>query len=395
MNGKSVHNVAKIIHISTVHPRDDSRIRTKQLRSIVASGRFEALMLVQDGMPDETDSVGGFGIRSVGPQLRRIRRMTVGGWRMVRETLRLKPDLVHFHDPELMPWGMIISLFGPRVVYDVHEDYRRAVTQNFRLPRIVRAVIGPIVATAEWASQHFFSGIVAVDETIAAHFSSKKTIVVRNFAIASEFNQPGELPMDARPAEFAYIGTITANRNIFGMLDAFRLAHESGARFRLAGDFTVEADRAAARAHPYWPQVHFEGWVDRVAVANILRSVRAGLLLIKPIPHEMDGLPIKLFEYMAAGLPVIASNFPLWRSIVEGAGAGLIVDPEDPHAVADAIRWILSNPLEAEAMGARGRQAVLDRFNWDAEASKLLAMYDGILYPAQKSSHQKVSIAEH
>lgn len=381
--------IAKVLHISTVHPRDDSRIRVKQLRSIVEGGGYDVEMLVQDGLPDESDGIAGFAIRSVGPPLRRIRRMTVGGLRMVREVLRLKPDIVHFHDPELMPWGVVISLFGPKVVYDVHEDYRRAVTQNFRLPRLVRAVIGPIVAAVEWTSQHFFSGIVAVDDTIAAHFIRRKTIIVRNFAIASEFCLPGELPMEARPPEFAYIGTITENRNIMGMLDAFRIAEDSGITFRLAGDFTVEADRIAAHAHPYWPHVQFEGWVDRTAVASILGSVRAGLLLIKPIPHEMDGLPIKLFEYMAAGVPVIASNFPLWRSIVETSGAGVIVDPEDPRAIASAMRWIIANPSQASAMGARGRQAVQDRFNWDAEAAKLLAMYDRILYPAARHREQK------
>ena len=384
-----IGQIAKVVHISTVHPRDDSRIRVKQLRSIVDGGGYDVEMLVQDGLPDETDAIGGFAIRSVGLPLRRIRRMTVGGLRMVREALRLKPDIVHFHDPELMPWGVVIRLFGPKVVYDVHEDYRRAVTQNFRLPRLVRAVIGPIVAAVEWTSQNFFSGIVAVDDTIAAHFVPEKTIIVRNFAIASEFCRPGELPMEARPPEFAYIGTITANRNIMGMLDAFQLAKDSGAIFRLAGDFTVEADRIAAQVHPYWPHVQFEGWVDRGAVANILGSVRAGLLLIKPIPHEMDGLPIKLFEYMAAGVPVIASNFPLWHSILDASGAGLIVDPEDPHAIASAMRWIIENPSQAAAMGARGRQAVLDRFNWDAEAAKLLAMYDRILYPSSESRAQK------
>jgi glycosyltransferase involved in cell wall biosynthesis len=370
----------KVLHISTVHPRDDSRIRAKQLRSIVATGRFDAAMLVQDGLEEEVDAVGRFSIHSTGPKLRRISRMALGGLRMVRETLRARPDIVHFHDPELMPWGMLISLFGPHVIYDVHEDYRRAVQHNNRLPAIVRAVIGPMVAFVEWTSQRLFSGIVAVDETIAAHFSAHKTIIVRNFAIVSEFHEPGKVPFQERPREFAYIGTITANRNIMGMLDAFALAQDVGAIFRLAGEFTVEADRQAAHAHKYWPDVRFEGWVDRAAIANMLGSVRAGLLLIKPIPHEMDGLPIKLFEYMAAGVPIIASNFPLWRSIIEETGAGLIVDPENPTEIAEAIRWILANPEEAFEMGQRGREAVLDRYNWDREASKLLALYDRILY---------------
>lgn len=299
---------------------------------------------------------------------------------MVRDALRARPDIVHFHDPELIPWAMLISTFGPAVVYDVHEDYRRAVMHNHRLPDWLRRSIGPLVALAERVSQHFFSGVVAVDETIAAHFSPHKAIVVRNCAMISEFHDPGDIPMQERPPEIAYIGTITANRNIMGMLDAFELARDAGAIFRLAGGFTVEADKRAATAHPYWKHVRFDGWVDRIAIADILGSVRAGLLLIKPIPHEMEGLPIKLFEYMAAGVPIIASNFPLWRSVVEQTGAGLVVNPEDPVEIANAIRWVLNNPEEAAAMGKRGREAVLAHYNWDAEAVKLLALYDKILY---------------
>lgn len=376
----------KIIHVSTVHPRDDSRIRTKQLRSIVNAGGYNVAMYVQDGLGEETDEVGKFKIRSIGPKLRRIRRMTLGAWRMVRETVRVKPDIVHFHDPELVPWGILISFFGPKVVYDVHEDYRRAVQHNHRLPRIVRASAGPLVALVEWIGQRFFSGIVAVDETIAAHFVARKTIIVRNFAIANEFHEPGKQLMAKRPTDFAYIGTITANRNIMGMLDAFEQARDVGAKLCLAGEFTVTADRVAAESHVHWPNVRFHGWVDRPAVANILSSVRAGLLLIKPIPHEMVGLPIKLFEYMAAGIPVIASDFPMWRSIIEEAGSGLVVDPEDPNAIANAMRWILANPEEAAEMGLRGREAVLTRYNWEAEARKLLALYDKILYQSTQTT---------
>ena len=86
-----------------------------------------------------------------------------------------------------------------------------------------------------------------------------------------------------------------------------------------------------------------------------------------------------MFEYMSVGLPVIVSDFPLWRGIVENAGCGLLLDPLDPQATADAMQWILDHPAEAEAMGHRGREAVEKHYNWETEAEKLVALYKKLL----------------
>jgi glycosyltransferase involved in cell wall biosynthesis len=114
-------------------------------------------------------------------------------------------------------------------------------------------------------------------------------------------------------------------------------------------------------------------------VQTLLSKVRAGLVTLHPTPAYLEAYPVKMFEYMAAGLPVIASDFPLWRSIITKEQCGLLVDPLDPKALAKAMRWVLENPVEAEAMGRRGREAVLTTYNWDAEAAKLKVLYRKIL----------------
>ena len=101
--------------------------------------------------------------------------------------------------------------------------------------------------------------------------------------------------------------------------------------------------------------------------------------LLHPKPNYVESQPVKLYEYMTAGLPVIASDFPYWRRIVDEAGCGLLVDPKDPEAIADAIEWLWRNPEEAEEMGKRGREAVFARYNWRAEVPKLLGLYEEIL----------------
>ena len=156
------------------------------------------------------------------------------------------------------------------------------------------------------------------------------------------------------------------------MIDAIGLLHTANAVLRLAGDFPIESDREVVSKHPEWRRVNFEGWVSRDGIADILANTRGGLVVLKPVEHEMLTLPIKLFEYMAAGVPVIASDFPLWREIVVSAGCGVLVDPDKPEEIAAAMRWMLENPEETETMGLRGRAAVLKQFNWDNEAETLI-----------------------
>ena len=323
-------------------------------------------LFVQDGLGDERDARDGYDVVDTGPRLPRLKRMSLGGWRMFRAVLRARPAIAHFHDPELIHWGAALRLFGIRVVYDVHEDYPEAVRENYRLPSMARKLLPPVVRFVEWASGPFFSAVVTVTPQINQRFPVSKAVMVRNWPAVHEFPAPSDTPVRDRPVQFAYIGTISLNRNILGMIDAVHAVRESGAVLRLAGDFPINSDRKAAQARLGWADVRFDGWVGREGVADILANARAGLVVLRPIEHEMLTLPIKLFEYMAAGVPVIASNFPLWREIVEDAGCGLLVDPEKPKEIAEAMRWMLDNPQEAEAMAS----AVGQRFLIDSTGSK-------------------------
>lgn len=378
----------QVVHFTTVHPRDDSRIRAKMMVSLQMRYPGCVTLFVKDGRGGETDR-SGFQIVDTGPRMGRLRRMSLGAFLMVRAVWRARPTIAHFHDPELLPWAILLRLRGIKVVYDVHEDYPEAVSHNYRLPAAARRLIPPVVRLVEWLGARFLNGIVAVTPQIAGRFQDSKTVMVRNWPLIGEYHRPSERPMRDRPAEVAYIGTITLNRNIIGMLDALVAVQDRGVVLRLAGHFTVGQDEVAARQHSGWGQVRFDGWVSRDGVADILGSVRAGLVVLRPVAHEMLTYPIKLFEYMAAGLPVIASDFPLWRQIVEGPGCGLLVDPEDPGAIAAAIRWVVEHPDDAAEMGARGRQAVLEQYNWTEEAGVLFALYDRLVGDAPHSHETK------
>ena len=117
------------------------------------------------------------------------------------------------------------------------------------------------------------------------------------------------------------------------------------------------------------------GFLNRHEVNAVLAKSRAGLVTLHPIINYIDALPVKMFEYMAAGIPVIASNFPLWREIIEGNKCGLCVDPMNSKEIGKAIKYLKDNPKEAEDMGKNGRKAVEDKYNWPLEEKKLLDLY--------------------
>lgn len=364
-----------VIHFTTVHPRTDTRIRVKEAATLARVWPGEVALYVQDGKGDATDAQDGVAVHDTGPPERgRLRRMTVGAFRMYRAVRRARPRIAHFHDPELLPWALLLRLRGIRVIYDVHEDAPATVLSKDYIPGLLRWPLAGAVRLFERLAQACFSAVVAATPAIGLNFGGKAELV-QNFPLLNElsFDTPG--PHETRPPHFAYIGGITAIRSAREMVEAMGLIRQPDARLQMGGTFVPKPLEAEVRALAGWSRVDFHGWVGREDVREILSRVRAGLVLFHPMPNHVRAQPNKLFEYMAAGLPVIASDFPLWREIVEGAGCGLLVDPKDPQAIAEAMQWILDHPEEAAAMGRRGRAAVEERYNWEAESEKLIALY--------------------
>ena len=180
------------------------------------------------------------------------------------------------------------------------------------------------------------------------------------------------------------------------MIQAMNLMPDSlHVRLKLAGPFIPPSLQEEVRRLPGWERVDKLGVLEMSAVMDLLSQVRAGLVLIHhPLTRFKPGLPVKMFEYMAMGLPVIASDCPPWREIIEGAGCGLLVDPAKPQVIAEAIEYVLSHPDEAENMGRRGRQAIENQYNWETEKHKLLQLYASLLKPGDRRAHARRGQAE-
>jgi len=365
---------AKVVHLSSVHSAFDTRIFHKECKSLARAG-YQVVFVVPH---DKDEVVDGVRIKAVPKPRKRLSRMTKTAWKVYREAVRQKANVYHFHDPELIPVGLILKARGKRVVYDMHEDTSKVLFSRDYLPSCLRPFLSRLAESAENTTAGFFSCLVAATPSIAERFTARNryVVVLHNFPRLQELAPTTDGQWNLRAHSVAYVGDLDANRGIRELIAAMDLLPEGlNATLKLAGEFSLPSFGEELARLPGWRRVQMSGLVDREGVARTLGNVRAGLVPFLPEPNHIEAMPQKFFEYMSAGIPVIASDFPLWRKIIEGAGCGLLVDPSSPRAIADAIHFVLTRPQEAEAMGRRGREAVEKRYNWESEEKKLLEIY--------------------
>lgn len=366
----------KVVHLTSVHPPLDVRIFYKECMTLASEG-YE-VVLVAPG--DESSVVNGVRIHHVPKAKTWFDRLTRTGWAVYRAAIAEGADLYHFHDPQLIPVGVLLRLRGRTVIYDAHEDFPRQVVNRPWMHSSLRWLVTRLAEVFEWAATPFFDGVVAATPTIARRFPSRKTVTVQNFPIPGELVGGKEVPYSARSAVIAYVGGLAETRGIREMVKAISLVSPSlSAKLVLAGRFSPPRLREDVQHLEGWERVEYLGWVGRDQIARLLGTARVGLAVLHPMPNYVEAYPIKLFEYMAAGLPVVASDFPLWRKIVTNARCGILVDPLRAQDIADALTWLLEHPKSAEEMGKRGQEAVRATYNWETEGRKLAGLYRALL----------------
>jgi glycosyltransferase involved in cell wall biosynthesis len=376
MPGLSGPDGIKVIHLSSGHYPDDTRIFWKECLSLARAG-YDVTFVVPGARCGKR---GGVNIVPVKRRPGRFGRMLVTPIEVVFAGWRLNGLIYHFHDPELIPGGLLLRALGKRVIYDAHEDVPRDVLGRGWIPRVLRRPISRVVVVVEWIAGHTLSGIVAATPVIARRFPKRRSALVQNYAFKSEFaSGDDEVPYERRQA-VAYVGGVTADRCAIELVEAIaKVKRFPNVSLLIAGVVDPPSLVGELAALPGWPRVEFRGLQDRAGVRRLLAESRVGLVLFHPRQSYLESQPVKMFEYMAAGLPVIAADFPNFRAIVEGNRCGLCVPSCDVAAIAAAIEWMLEHPAEAQEMGKRGRDLVMRSLNWEHEEHELLGLYGRIV----------------
>lgn len=365
-----------IVHLTTVHPPFDTRIFHKQAKTLVEAG-YKVTLIAQHEQDEIVDRVKILALPKPRNRFTRIFGLT---WRAFRLAWKQRADVYHFHDPELLLVGILLKLFTKgKVIYDVHEDVPQQILTKYWIPTLFRRSLAFLLNIMEKLAARFLDAVVVATEGIAEKFSKHNPIVIHNYPDLAMLPTVQSASAGGNERVLIYVGGISRLRGAIEMVDALEcLSNIDKLRLDLIGRFEPACLEAELRKAQGYQHVRFLGWLSPEKVYERLAQADIGLVCLHPEPRYSVALPVKLFEYMAAGLPVVASNFPLWEDIVQGNRCGITVDPLDPREIAEAIEHLLKTPKLRKEMGENGRKAVEEKYNWGAEEKKLLGLYEEI-----------------
>jgi len=351
------------------HRAFDPRVFLKEARSLAQAG-FDVRFVVPHDKDDEREGVK---ILSVPRHPKGWKKLILSPWLVYRRALTCPRDAIfHLHDSELLWIGVLLKIRGRRLIYDAHEDTPKQISYQDWIPRLLRKPYAWFYYLLEKLCGMLFERIIVAEPVIAQYFPASKTTLIRNFPITSQFPESTH-PYLSRSKKVIYVGLLSRPRGAVEMAEAAKLA-KAGKNFKMifAGDFSPLSLRQEILDN--YP-VEYIPWMDFPQLLKLMMDSRVGMIVPHPIERYITNYPVKLFEYMAAGMPVIASKFGESARFVQEAQSGLVVDPLDPKQIADAIQWLLDHPEEAAEMGRRGRKQTTEKWNWQTEAMTLVEMY--------------------
>jgi len=368
----------RVCHLTSVHSPFDVRIFYKQCRSLAKAG-YDVVLIAPH---PRNEKVEGITVVPFAKRKNRLARILASPGSMFRLALKQKASLYHFHDPELIFTGVLLKVLGKKVIYDIHEDNVAFTRQKTYLPPLLGYIASWMVSWVERLARSLFQ-IVVAETYYKERFPSG--IAILNHPLLREV-QSSEKRRIAQRDSLLYVGTSLEDRGAFIYpkilnyihdIDMYIVGHCDGILAEEMKKIPDDKDR-----------LHFIGegeFVDPLVVNTYYDRYRwlAGLAIFPPTTFNMKKELTKLFEYMSAGIPIICSDFPVWRALIEKTETGILVDPARMETIVAGIEFLRANPLEAERMRKNGMKAVRDTYNWALQETKLLGLYSRLLRPSE------------
>jgi glycosyltransferase involved in cell wall biosynthesis len=369
--------------VTSVHPALDQRVFYKEAVTLANSG-YLVTLIAQNGSDEdlinEETSKRGISYRPLRRATRRFDRVWI--WLDIWHHLKaLKCDVWHFHDPELLPILIIFRvLIGRRVklVYDLHEDTPQDILSKYWINPRLRQLISSIAALVERKCSSYCAVVITVVDTIKTRIEAggAHVVVIRNYPDLSKFSaeiREGRLA-DGVHLHVIYVGVISKSRGLLEMVEAMSELVIEPITLTLVGNQSPP-DVISSSIEVLPKNIEYIGPVPYDQVPILLRTYDVGLACIHPTPSYIDALPVKVLEYMAAGLAVVCSNFSMLKSIVEETHSGICVDPTDSKQIAASLRQMLTDTCMLNSQRKSARETAMRNYSWESEATKLLEVY--------------------
>lgn len=373
--------MTKVCHLSSAHAPNDTRIFHKQCASLAKAG-YQVSFVVKAKDAQSVGCTTQKGVQVIQVPVdssSRLKRMLFGAKAVYQKALEVDADIYEFHDPELLPYGLKLAKKGKKVIFDSHEDYPTQIMEKEWIPAFLRRMISSAYRAYETHVVRQLDAVLFPCTKNGINIfenRAKRVVILSNAVMLEEMTAPQQ-EVQKSGDTICCTGSLTYQRGITHLI---RAAHQAGVKLILAGQYSSEEYRRELEAMPEYSCVEYLGYIGRQELAQVYARSSIGMSTILNVGQyaSLDNFPTKVYEYMAAGLPVIVSDYPFMRRSVQQDDFGIAVDPADVQAVAQAIRTILSDPQRAQQMGENGRQAVLQKYNWDIELKKLLELYGSL-----------------
>ena len=361
-----------VCQMTSAHKSDDIRIFYKECISLSQNGY--KVFLVAPG-----DSYVCSGVEIIGVNEKNKGRF----WRMVfmsreiyKQAIKTNADIYHFHDPELLPYALKLKKIGKKVIYDSHEDVARQILAKTWIPRILRKFVSRVYEKYEKSVAKQLDYIVTATDYIADIFTKcgGRAKAVKNYPLLTDIECKTSNYLE-RKNIICYAGGVTEQR---GITQLVRAIENLDIKLQIAGILDDHYQKQLNDL-PGIKKTVFLGFLNRKQISDLYNRSKIGMVVLKNTPNHREALPIKMFEYMAAGIPVIASNFPVWEAVINEAGCGICVDPDNIEEIEIAIRKLIDKPSLAMSMGEKGRKAICEKYSWEREVKILLQIYQEIV----------------
>ena len=368
----------KICHMTSVHEPEDVRIFHKECTSLATAGYDVTLVTRGDSYEKNGVHIVGVGQPSGG----RLSRMTAFAGKVYRAALAIDADIYHFHDPELLPYGLKLKRKGKKVIFDSHEFYSNQMQHKSYFSKSISKMVGWAYSTYEKYVIERLDALIfpcTLNGDTPYKDIAKRICLISNVASLEDlYDRYVESGHDSS-APMCYVGNLSSARCVKEIILG---ALKSGLPLVVAGEFMDAAYREQClQLIEGCERIQFIGPIDHSKVSALLQNSSIGLCPEKNVAqyHAVDILSTKTYEYMAMGLPVILAEYPFSKQVMQKYEFGMFVDPDDPDDIAKAMTFLAEHPEEGIRMGQNGRRAVKEEFNWGVEEKKLFALYEDIL----------------
>jgi glycosyltransferase involved in cell wall biosynthesis len=356
---------------NATHKPLDTRFFHKEAKSLLRNGYSVTIIIPHS----ESFSKDGVDIIAVPLPVKGWEQLVKCPWKIFLKAVKHPSgeSIFHLQDSELLVIGLLLKILGRKVIYDAHEDTPLQISYQHWIPRGLKKPYAWFYYCVEKIVGWTFDAIIVAEPIIARYFPKHKTFLVRNFPMKEMFEHVGQTEYRSRSISLLYVGLLSRVRGVIEMLEGVAYAQKKlKVRFVLGGKFAPQhlADEVKEK---YKGTAEILSWVDYGKLLEMLSDTRIGISIPHPIERYKGNYPVKLFEYMACGLPVISSKEGESALFVKEASCGILVDPLNSHEVGEAIVWLLNNAEEAMAMGERGRKMIFEKYNWENEATVLLS----------------------